>query len=74
MAQPAEVAAARRKVKQALDACRTASQRLAQAQTIDVYGQRSCQSEHDITAATELIRLALCEHDQVDVVVLASPR
>jgi hypothetical protein len=72
--QPAEVAAARRKVKQALDACRTASQRLAQAQTIDVYGQRSCHGEHDITAAAELIRLALTEHDHVDVVVLASPR
>lgn len=70
----AETAVARQKVKQALQACRTAAQRLAQAQDLDVIGQRTCATDHDIDAAAAVIRLALSEHDQVDVVVLASSR
>ena len=70
----AEVAAARQKVKQALDACRKASQRLAAAaEGPDVYAQRRCVTDQDVQAAAALIRLALSEHAQVDVVVLVTP-
>lgn len=70
----AELAVARKKVKQALDACRKASQRLAQAHDIDVIGQRTCTTSEDVDAAVSVIRLALAEHHQVDIVVLATPR
>lgn len=73
-AASAEIAVARQKIKQALDSCRRASQRLAQAQAVDVIGQHTCTTDRDVDAAVALIRLALSEHDQVDVVVLAHPR
>jgi hypothetical protein len=65
-------AVARQKVKQALAACRTAAQRLAQAQDLDVYAQRVCVDADDIAAVTELLELALTEHQAVHVVVLTS--
>lgn len=70
----AETAVARTKVKQALAACRTAAQRLAQTQDIDVIGQRTCATDHDAQAALAVIQLAISEHGQVDVVVLATPK
>jgi RNase P protein component len=74
MSRAAEIAVARTRVKQALAACRTAAQRLAQAQDIDVIGQRTCNTPQDVDAVTAVLRLALTEHGQVDVVVLATPK
>lgn len=71
-AAAAELAAALQKVKQAQDACRKAAQRLAASQTADVYAQRSCITDRDVDATAAVIRLALSEHAQVDVVVLIS--
>lgn len=65
----AEVAVARRRVKQAQDACRKASQRLAAAE-VDVFGQHTCTGPADVAAVVRLVRLALSEHRQVEVVVL----
>lgn len=73
-ADAAVAAIARQKVKQALAACRTAAQRLAQAHDIDVIGQRTCTTPGDVAAAVAVIQLALSEHGQVDVVVLATTR
>lgn len=70
----AQIAVARQRIKQALDACRKAAGRLAQAHSIDVYAQRTCTASQDVDATTAVIRLALSEHDQVDVVVLVSTR
>lgn len=74
LAAAAQTAVARQRIKQALDACRKAAQRLAAAQTVDVYAHRACTSDRDVDAAAAVIRLALSEHDQVDVVVLVCPR
>jgi len=72
--RPAEVAAAQRKVNQAAGLLRKASQRLAEAQDLDVYGSRFVASPQDAAAARELIALALSEHGRVEVVVLVCPR
>lgn len=71
-AAAAEAVVARQKVKQALAACRKATQRLSQAVDVDVYGQQTCAAGRDLDALTELVSLALSEHDQVDVVVLTT--
>lgn len=73
-APAAEIAVARTKVKQALAACRTAAQRLAQAQDLDVHASLTCASGRDADRARALVELALTEHDQVEIVVLASPK
>jgi hypothetical protein len=67
--RPAEVAAAQRKVNQAAGLLRKASQRLAEAQDLDVYGSRFVATKQDAAAAGELVALALSE-----VVVLVCPR
>jgi hypothetical protein len=73
-ADAAIAATARQKVKQALAACRTAAQRLAQIQDLDVYGTQHVTSDTDAQRAVELIALARSEHEHVDVVVvIASP-
>ena len=66
----AEVAVARRKVKQAQDALRKAGQRLAAAERVDVFGEHTCTGPDDVEAVARLIRLALSDHDRVEVVVL----
>lgn len=72
--RPAEVAAAQRKVNQAAGLLRKASQRLAEAQDLDVYGSRFVATKQDAAAAGELVALALSEHPHVEVVVLVCPR
>lgn len=70
----AELAVARQRVKQAQDACRKATQRLAAASNgTDVYGQRTCTTRQDAEAVARLVSLALAEHDRVEVVLLISP-
>ena len=68
----AENAVARQKIKQAQSLLRTAGQRLSQADSVDVYAQRTCRDAHDVAAVGELIQLALTEHDQIDVVLLTT--
>ncbi len=72
VAAPAETAVARQKVKQAQDLCRKASQRLAQADSIDVYAQRTCTGAQDVDAVLALVQLALTEHRHIDVVILTT--
>lgn len=71
-AAAAEVAVARQKAKQAQDACRKAAQRLSQAASVDVYGQRTCADTTDVDAVLALVRIAMSEHDQIEVVVLTT--
>lgn len=68
--EAAQIACARRKVKQAQDACRKAAQRLAAAEQADVYGHVTCMNATDVQTLVEIVRLALSEHPQVEVVVL----
>lgn len=68
-----QTAVAQQNIKQALAACRKAAQRLAASQTADVYAQRTCATSDDVDATAAVIRLALSEHAQVDVVVLVNP-
>ena len=71
----AEVAVARQKVKQAQDACRKASQRLAAARDLDVYTHLTCRTPDDITEVASVLALALSEHPHgVDVVLITHPR
>lgn len=71
----AEVAVARQKVKQAQDACRKASQRLAAARDLDIYTQLTCRTPDDIDRAVSVLALAVSEHPHgVDVVLITHPR
>lgn len=71
-AATAQIAAARRAVKNALNQCRKASQRLAAAGNLDVYGQHTITRPQDLDGAVALIRLAHTEHPTVEVVVLTT--
>lgn len=67
----AELAVAGRLAKQAQDACRRASARLAAAQDGgDVYAQRRCTTRQDVDEFAAVLRLAVADHGTVDVVAL----
>jgi hypothetical protein len=70
-----ELAAARRKVKQAADKLRAAAKLIAETEALDVYAcQRVATGEHARSIA-RLITLALSEHKGgVEVVILISPQ
>lgn len=73
-AAQAELAAAAARVKRAQDSCRTAARHLAQAQNGGgTYAIRTCATSRDVDEIAALARLALGEHDRVDVVVLIAP-
>lgn len=64
---------ARRSVKQALKACRTASQRLAATGDLDVYADLTCRNGDDVERAARLIALAVSEHPHgVEVVLITT--
>lgn len=73
-AAAARAVAAKRLIKQAAEHLRKAGQQLAQAhQGHDVYGHvraRDAQSSQD---ALELVRLAVNDHGEADIVVLIPP-
>lgn len=73
-ADAASLAVAGQRARQAQDACRKATQRIAQAQNgTDVYAQRTCSTPRDVAEVLALAELALSEHGRVDVVVLVAP-
>lgn len=70
----AELAVAGRQIRQARDALRKASQRLAAAQDgVDVYAARTVTTRQDADELAAVVGLALAEHGRVDVVVLVPP-
>lgn len=70
----AAIAAAAARVKRAQESCRTAARHLAQAQNGGgTYAIRTCATSRDVDEIAALARLALAEHDRVDVVVLIAP-
>jgi hypothetical protein len=75
-ADAAALAVARRSVKRAANAIRTATHHLAAAGDVDIYAETTCRTPDDLQRTVRLIELAMSEHPHgVDVVlVTTTPR